>query len=81
MEGERDDIRGRGQTHAAYDLRTELDVSRKHRMTAAACGHCSVFSGSARRTVVCPQLRGLVDQQQSHEVAELRTEFLENFAA
>jgi len=47
VEGERDDICGPGQTHAAHDLCTGLDRSCKHRLTAGGCGHYGIFSGNA----------------------------------
>jgi len=81
VEGERDDICGSGQTHAAHDLCTGLDVSRKHRLTARGCGHYGIFSGNAWRREIYPQLRELIYQQASREVAESRCERLEDMAA
>jgi poly(3-hydroxybutyrate) depolymerase len=81
VEGERDDICGSGQTHAAHDLCMGLDASRKHRLTAAACGHYGVFSGQRWRTAIYPQLRQLIYQQDSREAAERRTECFEGVVA
>jgi poly(3-hydroxybutyrate) depolymerase len=85
VEGERDDICGRGQTHAAHDLCTGLDVSLKHHLTARGCGHYGIFSGNAWRTAIYPQLRDLIYQYESRvseeSAAESHTELLEDVAA
>lgn len=81
VEGERDDICGPGQTHAAHDLCTGLDASRKRRLTAGGCGHYGVFAGHSWRTAIYPQLRALIYEQDSREVAERRTEFPEDVAS
>lgn len=60
VEGENDDICGQGQTHAAHDLCTAIDPSRRFRMTIAECGHYGVFSGSRWRTQIYPQIRDLI---------------------
>ncbi|MGF6851533.1 poly(3-hydroxybutyrate) depolymerase [Paraburkholderia sp. CI3] len=85
VEGERDDICGRGQTHAAHDLCTGLDALLKHRVTARGCGHYGIFSGHAWRTAIYPQLRDLIYQHESHvsneSAADLHTGVLEDVAA
>ncbi|MFP3568029.1 polyhydroxyalkanoate depolymerase [Paraburkholderia sp. SIMBA_030] len=60
VEGERDDICGAGQTHAAHDLCTAIDAARKHCITVAECGHYGIFSGSSWRTQIYPQIRDLI---------------------
>ncbi|CAE6871836.1 polyhydroxyalkanoate depolymerase [Paraburkholderia domus] len=60
VEGERDDICGAGQTHAAHDLCTAIDATRKHCITVAECGHYGIFSGSSWRTQIYPQIRDLI---------------------
>jgi poly(3-hydroxybutyrate) depolymerase len=70
VEGDRDDICGAGQTHAAHDLCTGLDDSYKHAVTALGCGHYSIFSGNAWRTAIYPQIRELIHRYQSREAAE-----------
>jgi poly(3-hydroxybutyrate) depolymerase len=60
IEGERDDICGPGQTHAAQDLCTAIDASLKHCITVAECGHYGIFSGSSWRTQIYPQIRDLI---------------------
>ncbi|CAB3638061.1 polyhydroxyalkanoate depolymerase [Paraburkholderia rhynchosiae] len=65
IEGERDDICGPGQTHAAHDLCAAIDTSRKHRITVAGCGHYGIFSGTSWRKQIYPQLRDLIYQYES----------------
>jgi poly(3-hydroxybutyrate) depolymerase len=62
VEGERDDICGLGQTHAAHGLCTGLDSSHKHQLTIRGCGHYGIFSGSVWRTEIYPRLRQLIHQ-------------------
>jgi poly(3-hydroxybutyrate) depolymerase len=64
VEGDRDDICGPGQTHAAHDLCTAVDASRKHSITVAECGHYGIFSGSSWRTQIYPQIRDLIYRYQ-----------------
>lgn len=65
VEGERDDICGQGQTHAAHDLCTGIDALRKHRLTAPACGHYGIFSGSVWRNTIYPHISKLIRQHAS----------------
>ncbi|MBP0594776.1 polyhydroxyalkanoate depolymerase [Paraburkholderia sp. LEh10] len=62
VEGENDDICGQGQTHAAHDLCTAIESSRRFRMTVAKCGHYGIFSGSRWRTQIYPQIRALIQR-------------------
>jgi len=81
VEGGRDDICGSGQPHAAHDLCTGLDASRKHHVRAPGCGHYGIFSGHVWRTTIYQQLRELIYQQDSREAAERRTDRREGVAA
>jgi poly(3-hydroxybutyrate) depolymerase len=62
VEGENDDICGQGQTHAAHDLCTAIDPSRRHRITVSECGHYGIFSGNRWRTQIYPQIRDLIQR-------------------
>jgi poly(3-hydroxybutyrate) depolymerase len=75
IEGDRDDICGAGQTHAAHDLCTGLDDSRKHALTALGCGHYGIYSGNAWRTAIYPQIRELIHRYKSREAAESGAEW------
>lgn len=57
LEGELDDISGKGQTHAAYDLMTGLDNQHKNKVVAREVGHYGIFSGSGFRNNVYPVLK------------------------
>jgi poly(3-hydroxybutyrate) depolymerase len=61
VEGENDDICGRGQTHAAHDLCASIEPSRRHRITVADCGHYGIFSGNRWRTQTYPHIRELIN--------------------
>jgi poly(3-hydroxybutyrate) depolymerase len=60
VEGELDDISGRGQTAAAHDLCTNLPPERKHHLTVEGAGHYGIFSGRRWREIVYPRLRELI---------------------
>ncbi|MEX4005015.1 polyhydroxyalkanoate depolymerase [Paraburkholderia sp. EG285A] len=62
VEGENDDICGQGQTHAAHDLCTAVDPSRRYRLTVEECGHYGIFSGRRWRTHIYPQIRELIQR-------------------
>ena len=60
IEGELDDISGRGQTEAAHELCSGIPVARRaHRMIEGA-GHYGIFSGRRWRDVVYPQVRDFI---------------------
>ncbi len=62
IEGELDDISGRGQTHAAHALCAGLgDEDRQHYEVPGA-GHYGIFSGRRWRTQVYPRLRNFIRQ-------------------
>jgi polyhydroxyalkanoate depolymerase len=54
VEGERDDVCGRGQTAAAAALLTSLPAARKRHHLQAGVGHYGVFSGRHWRDEVAP---------------------------
>lgn len=56
VEGEKDDISGIGQTHAALKLVTHLPESRKKYYLAEGAGHYGIFNGSRWRNRVAPVL-------------------------
>ncbi|MEO1774622.1 MAG: polyhydroxyalkanoate depolymerase [Pseudomonadota bacterium] len=57
VEGEKDDITGRGQTEAAHDLLTSLGEERKFHWTQPKVGHYGVFNGSRFRQHIQPKIR------------------------
>ncbi len=56
VEGDRDDITGAGQTHAAHDLCGGVPDSMRMHMTVTDCDHYDLFTGPRWREVVHPAL-------------------------
>jgi len=57
VEGENDDISGRGQTFAAHALCSSLPPGMKQHYTQEKVGHYGVFNGSRFRNQVVPRMR------------------------
>ncbi len=57
IEGELDDISGRGQTEAALGLCQGISPCRKRHVTVRQCGHYDLFSGPSWRTGIYPIVR------------------------
>ena len=60
IEGERDDISGPGQTHAAHDLCTGIPGDRQSQLTIEGAGHYGIFSGRRWRQSIYPQVRDFI---------------------
>ena len=60
IEGEKDDISGAGQTHAAQDLCSSIPKSDKQQFTAPQCGHYGIFSGRKWREIICPKITDFI---------------------
>lgn len=56
IEGEKDDVTGRGQTQAAHSLCTGLSAKKRHHHEQAGAGHYGVFSGRQWRNDIAPAL-------------------------
>ena len=56
VEGEKDDITGRGQTRAAQDLCSNLPDDRKAHYEQPRVGHYGVFNGSRFRSEIQPRM-------------------------
>ena len=56
VEGEADDITGRGQTEAALALCTKLPKAKKRAYVQPKVGHYGVFNGSRWRTEIQPKV-------------------------
>ncbi|MEM5454650.1 polyhydroxyalkanoate depolymerase [Paraburkholderia phytofirmans] len=54
VEGDRDDIAGAGQTHAAHTLCSAVPVSKRCRVTIPDCDHYDLFTGPRWREVIHP---------------------------
>jgi polyhydroxyalkanoate depolymerase len=58
VEGDRDDITGAGQTHAAHDICRAIPDPMRLRLTVDDCDHYDLFTGARWRETVYPALRG-----------------------
>ncbi len=56
IEGERDDITGKGQTEAAQTLCSSIPASKRHHFVVPQTGHFGIFSGRRWHEKVCPQI-------------------------
>lgn len=60
VEGEKDDITGRGQTKAAHALCTSLPDDMKAHYEQPNVGHYGVFNGSRWRAEICPRVMDFI---------------------
>ena len=60
IEGELDDISGKGQTRAAHKLCTGIDPRKREHLTVKGAGHYGIFSGRRWREQVYPQVRDFI---------------------
>jgi poly(3-hydroxybutyrate) depolymerase len=60
VEGELDDISGKGQTEAAHGLCTGIAKSKKKHLEVIGAGHYGIFSGKRWREVVYPELKAFI---------------------
>jgi poly(3-hydroxybutyrate) depolymerase len=61
IEGERDDLTGRGQTKAALDLCPNLPQKKKVHHLQAKVGHYGVFNGSRFRNHIRPKIKSFIE--------------------
>jgi poly(3-hydroxybutyrate) depolymerase len=69
VEGENDDITGRGQCSAAIDLCSGIPDARKLHFECPKVGHYGVFSGSRFRNEIAPRMRHFVRRFDTRTVA------------
>ena len=62
VEGEKDDITGLGQTHAAHALCPGIPAEARHHLQQPDVGHYGVFSGRRWREVIAPRIRAFIRQ-------------------
>jgi poly(3-hydroxybutyrate) depolymerase len=62
VEGERDDITGRGQTRAAHELCARVPAARRVHYEQQGVGHYGIFSGRRWRDMVAPRVRDFIRQ-------------------
>jgi poly(3-hydroxybutyrate) depolymerase len=64
IEGERDDISGRGQSEAAHDLCPNIPADKKLHHLQMGVGHYGVFSGSKFRSEIAPKIVTFLNAQE-----------------
>lgn len=57
IEGDRDDITGAGQTHAAHEVCTDVPDEKRMRLTIDDCDHYDLFTGPRWHEAIHPALR------------------------
>jgi poly(3-hydroxybutyrate) depolymerase len=67
IEGERDDITGRGQTVAALDLTPNLSAAKKQHHLQAGVGHYGVFNGSRFKREIAPRIKAFMERNAAVE--------------
>ncbi|NND48913.1 MAG: polyhydroxyalkanoate depolymerase [Rhizobiales bacterium] len=65
VEGERDDISGRGQTEAAHGLCSGIPDARKLAYVQAGVGHYGVFNGRRFRAETAPEITAFIKRHDS----------------
>ena len=65
IEGEKDDITGRGQTEAAQHLCTNLPDAKRMHYVQERVGHYGVFNGSRFRSRIQPKIRDFIRAQRT----------------
>ncbi len=70
IEGEKDDITGRGQTKAAHRLCTGLPDDKKAHYEQPSVGHYGVFNGSRFRSEIAPRIMDFMLSNRSPSVSE-----------
>jgi poly(3-hydroxybutyrate) depolymerase len=68
VEGEKDDITGRGQTRAAHDLCTGLTADMKVHYEQPNVGHYGVFNGSRWRSEIAPRVLDFIRSNRAGKV-------------
>jgi poly(3-hydroxybutyrate) depolymerase len=62
IEGEKDDITGRGQTAAALDLCNNLSSKKKKHYEQEGVGHYGIFNGKKYRDSIAPMIKDFIQQ-------------------
>ena len=69
VEGEKDDITGRGQTNAAHDLCVNLPDAMHEHYEQEKVGHYGVFNGSRWRQFIQPKVAAFMAQNRAKTAA------------
>ena len=60
IEGENDDITGKGQTQAAHDILSSIPANKKHHYEQPGVGHYGIFNGRRFREVIAPKIKAFI---------------------
>jgi poly(3-hydroxybutyrate) depolymerase len=67
IEGEKDDITGRGQTVAALALTPNLSAGKREHHLEAGVAHYGVFNGSRYRLEIAPRIKTFMNRKAAGE--------------
>jgi poly(3-hydroxybutyrate) depolymerase len=62
IEGENDDITGKGQTKAAHDILSNIPKSKKQHYEQPGVGHYGIFNGRRFREVIAPKIKAFIQE-------------------
>jgi poly(3-hydroxybutyrate) depolymerase len=62
VEGELDDITGRGQTSVALDLCSSIPKTKKLHLEEPGVGHYGIFNGRKFRESIAPQVKAFMQK-------------------
>jgi poly(3-hydroxybutyrate) depolymerase len=81
VEGEKDDITGRGQCRAALELCPGVEQANKLHFECPRVGHYGIFNGSRFRAQIAPRISAFMRAHDPCSVADLSIAQLEHMAA
>ena len=64
IEGENDDITGKGQTQAAHDILSSIPANKKHHYEQPGVGHYGIFNGRRFREVIAPKIKAFIQDNE-----------------
>ena len=62
IEGENDDITGKGQTKAAHDILSSIPKNQKQHYEQPDVGHYGIFNGRRFREVIGPKIKAFIKE-------------------
>jgi len=65
VEGENDDITGKGQTKAAHDILSNIPKSKKHHYEQPDVGHYGIFNGRRFRESIGPKIKAFIKENEA----------------
>jgi len=64
IEGENDDITGKGQTKAAHNILSNIPENKKHHYEQPGVGHYGIFNGRRFREVIGPKIKSFIKEHE-----------------